>query len=617
MATSSEIEKLERKWKENPKGTVFAPYAEALRKHGQLDLAREVLRQGLQSHPDYVPGNIVLGRCCLDLGEDGAAEAAFTQALKLDPENVIALKALAEITERQGRLVESVGWLNQLIAVDPSNDEARDQLARVEQVRQAASEAALETAVERVETGSQTAALSGTVDEASPVPEVEVPTVPIREVRIPQRPEPEADLAGLDIEATVPLMPAASPPLSGPGSGLEAPAGFAPMEADLARAARGMEAEPPAGMVREEEFVPPAREVEELVPPAGPPSQSPEPPRSAAEAEFAYKVEEAQLIELMPASSSEFHVPDSAQELAQLRGGTGEFQEPDASSELALRASGSTEYQTPSGAEELLSGKAAMAEQPTETFEVAPAEPPPEDAGPERPSALRLIFPDEEPAEPPRGRRISAEVLAEEAERSEPGVGEPEPILTESMAEVLVRQGHHEEALSVYRQLLARNPASDQLRGRIRELELVLSAAPARRPAYLASASGGESVESFFRTLVETGLPGGDGPADPAPLAAASPELGSGAPTRPASDPLSLSAIFGDEPPPAPVAPAGTGATEPPPPAPAAFSFDQFFGAPPASPPASGGGQPSIRSGRPSSEEDLDQFQNWLKSLKK
>ncbi|HXE58909.1 MAG TPA: tetratricopeptide repeat protein [Gemmatimonadales bacterium] len=617
MATSSEIEKLERKWKENPRGTVFAPYAEALRKHGQLDLAREVLKQGLEFHPDYVPGNIVLGRCCLDLGEDGAAEAAFTHALQLDPENVIALKALAEITERQGRLVESVSWLNQLVAVDPSNDEARDQLARVEQLRESASRAAVESVVQSAEPvaseppAEPAAAPAGGARAAS---EAEIPTVPIREVRLPPQPEPVGDRSGLEAEETVLMMPAApvlnaSPPPVAPPPQPEAPAGFAPMEADLARAARDLEVEPLAGLAREEEFVPP------------PPPPAPALPVEAAgpgsaEVELAYRVEETEHLELTPAGSSEFEVLDSAQELDQLRAGTGEFQQPDAAAELSLEASGASEYQTPSGAEELLAKAAAMAEQPTETFAVPAEEPPVEDSAPERPSGLRFIFPDEEPPEPPRGRRVSAEVLAQDSERAEPPVAEPEPILTESMAEVLVRQGLHEEALSVYRQLLARSPGSDHLRGRIRELELVLSSAAAgRRPSYLAAASGGESVESFFRALVEAGPPGGDGPTEAVPVAASLPDPGAGAPTRPASDPLSLSAIFGDEPTGAPMPPAPGPAEEPPAPPADAFSFDQFFGGPGSTPPAPG--QPSIRSGRPSAEEDLDQFQNWLKSLKK
>ena len=139
MAYTSEIDKLERRWKENPQGTVFAPLAEVYRKDGQLERAREVLQQGLVNNPDHIPGNIVLGRCCLDLGDDGGAEAAFSHVLELDPENVIALKALGEITERQGRLAEASQWLGRLMQVDPTNDDAREQLKRLEAVQQQAA----------------------------------------------------------------------------------------------------------------------------------------------------------------------------------------------------------------------------------------------------------------------------------------------------------------------------------------------------------------------------------------------------------------------------------------------------------------------------------------------
>ena len=79
MPPNSEIEKLERRWRDNPKGTVFVPYAEVLRKNGDHAMARDVLRQGLELHPDHIPGNIVLGRCCLDLGEDGPAAGSLFQ----------------------------------------------------------------------------------------------------------------------------------------------------------------------------------------------------------------------------------------------------------------------------------------------------------------------------------------------------------------------------------------------------------------------------------------------------------------------------------------------------------------------------------------------------------
>ena len=112
----SEIEKLERRYAENPQGLTFAPLAEVHRKNGDVTRALELLRPGLTLHPDYIPASIVLGRCHLDLGDLPAAETAFTHVLSLDGENVIALKALADITERQYRFDEAERWLTTLLS---------------------------------------------------------------------------------------------------------------------------------------------------------------------------------------------------------------------------------------------------------------------------------------------------------------------------------------------------------------------------------------------------------------------------------------------------------------------------------------------------------------------
>ncbi|MEO7985265.1 MAG: hypothetical protein ABI766_01940, partial [Gemmatimonadales bacterium] len=137
----SEIEKLERRYAENPQGLTFAPLAEIHRKNGEVAKAIELLGPGLALHPDYIPASIVLGRCHLDLGDQHAAEAAFTHVLSLDGENVIALKALADITERLLRLDDAERWLHTLLSVDRSNDEARDQLERVRASRRQAETA--------------------------------------------------------------------------------------------------------------------------------------------------------------------------------------------------------------------------------------------------------------------------------------------------------------------------------------------------------------------------------------------------------------------------------------------------------------------------------------------
>jgi len=99
-----------------------------------------------------------------------------------------------------------------------------------------------------------------------------------------------------------------------------------------------------------------------------------------------------------------------------------------------------------------------------------------------------------------------------------------------------------------------------------------------------------------------------------------------GSPTRPANDAISLDSVFGEEShrasaPPAPEHAAPDSGAGPSPEG--GFSFDDFFGAP-GSPNAGNkasapNARPARSSGRaraPEKEEDLDQFQAWLKSLK-
>ena len=130
MAYTSEIEKLERRWLENPKGRNFAPLADAYRKAGELDRAIDLCKSGLERHPDYVSAHIVYGRCLIDMKNDAGAQEAFQKVLALDPENIIALKILGEVAERNNRFDEAVDWLARLLNADPMNGEAAEHLAR-------------------------------------------------------------------------------------------------------------------------------------------------------------------------------------------------------------------------------------------------------------------------------------------------------------------------------------------------------------------------------------------------------------------------------------------------------------------------------------------------------
>jgi hypothetical protein len=135
--------------------------------------------------------------------------------------------------------------------------------------------------------------------------------------------------------------------------------------------------------------------------------------------------------------------------------------------------------------------------------------------------------------------------------------------------------------------------------------------------SYAASATGGQTVKALFHDLLATR------PAEPSPPEASpTPEARDlansgqgvvGEPTRPAQDPLSLSAIFGEDSSPVPPA-LGRGPADAEGEAAGGFSFDNFFGDEKGE---SGSKRPSgIRPKGRENEEDLDQFQSWLQGLK-
>ncbi|HYN20855.1 MAG TPA: hypothetical protein VE078_07845, partial [Thermoanaerobaculia bacterium] len=124
-------------------------------------------------HPNYIPASIVLGRCHQDRGDLASAEAAFAHVLRLDDENVIALKSLADINERLKRFSEAENWLRRLVSVDRSNDEAREQLRRLEAKEKEAEVApepgvASAPALEVIDLGPEPAAESPTPAAAPP-----------------------------------------------------------------------------------------------------------------------------------------------------------------------------------------------------------------------------------------------------------------------------------------------------------------------------------------------------------------------------------------------------------------------------------------------------------------
>jgi tetratricopeptide (TPR) repeat protein len=595
----SEIEKLERRYAENPHGLTFAPLAEVHRKNGDVQRALDLLKPGLQNHPDYIPASIVLGRCHLDLGDLPAAETAFTHVLDLDGENVIALKALADINERLHRFDDAERWLNTLLTLDRSNDEARDQLARLEVARRSTAAGAATADVDA--TAAELAGESGAPPAEAGI-SAETPTAAW--LSQPEAPA-AADATPLTLEG---LEPAAL-------DDIERPLGLEPPEALL-----GDEmVEPVAGMVGQETD-------------------------DADDGSGDFRVETSEEIILQSSGGGEFQVPDASQELFTRAPESLPFGEPGppASGTSPVEASAEPEPEpepvraggddtalfdfgrvlveavgmVPPREEE----EDAEVGEPEITAQASQPEAPPVEAEPEpipsdvhEPASIEAHWSEPmavpamelEGAEPPSAYSPPVEPPAPVAEPApiEPAPAyrppEPEPVVTETMADVLLQQGHAAEALRVYRELASRS-ADPRLHQRVAELESAQAPAPVTK--YAAADTGGRSVGDALREILAARLPTR---AAAPPVRQVPPASSEGAPTRPAADSLSLSSVFGEETPAAPPAvPSAAPERE-------RVSFDDFYATPgPTQAPR------GPRAAEPKSD-DLDEFHTWLQNLKR
>ena len=524
MAYTSEIDKLEARYRDNPKGRNFAPLADAYRKAGLIDNAVELCQNGLKLHPDYVSAYIVYARCLVDKKDDAGAQGVFKQVLDLDRENIIALRGLAELAERTGKYDEAVEWLSRLLNADPMNGDAAEALARAKG-KAAASPAAPAAA-----------------------------TTPMT----------KPDFA---VEHEEPVETKLSAAPSGDVENFENPISFNP-NAHAAAKADGLE-------VQEDVELNPQQieqvEIEGLA-------------RTQYEGSGMFKLD-------APEPAAGGAGPDLDEALPQV--------------DLPL----------------IMPDDEPRAARPPAPL--APPPPPVSHAAPSRlPAAVALSDDDG-----------AADTAA---------LSRAEPVVTETMAELYLKQGHQQDALRVYQALLAQRPTDAKLKQKVEQL-----------------ASGGKKSSGVSAQAFLKGIWSGkgaraagvkiDSQREPqSTLAAAFDVAGPasarlGEPSRPAQDHISLDSVFGEEasrhgptsqadaaphgsaPVAAPSADGGDGSKT------GGFSFDEFFaggkagagepsGAAEAASPRTPGASRTSGGGRtqrpPEDEAEADQFQQWLKKLK-
>ena len=134
MAENPRIEGLRRRVEKDPASIAFAQLAEEYRRAGRNEEAIAVCETGLAIHPNYLSARVTLGRALIEVGDFEAAQVELAQVLQGAPENLAAIRGLAEIHKRRGEYRAALGLYESALRLapeDPDLEHALDECTKL------------------------------------------------------------------------------------------------------------------------------------------------------------------------------------------------------------------------------------------------------------------------------------------------------------------------------------------------------------------------------------------------------------------------------------------------------------------------------------------------------
>jgi tetratricopeptide (TPR) repeat protein len=119
----SRIEELRRRIQKDPASIAFAQLGEEYRRAGRFEDAIETCRAGLAYHPGYLSAYVTLGRALIETGDLGAATEALSRVHAAAPDNLAAIKGLADIRHRLGDCEASLALYDRALELAPHDPE--------------------------------------------------------------------------------------------------------------------------------------------------------------------------------------------------------------------------------------------------------------------------------------------------------------------------------------------------------------------------------------------------------------------------------------------------------------------------------------------------------------
>jgi tetratricopeptide (TPR) repeat protein len=126
-----EMERYRAMIAKDPNSRVFAALAELYRKAGMLDEAVRLCLSGTKAHPKYMSGRVALARAYADKGMLKEAKEEVLTVVSITPDNILANKILGEIHLLEGNTSKAVESFTKVLALAPDDAEAKQKLIEV------------------------------------------------------------------------------------------------------------------------------------------------------------------------------------------------------------------------------------------------------------------------------------------------------------------------------------------------------------------------------------------------------------------------------------------------------------------------------------------------------
>ena len=126
------IEKYQILFAEDPSTKSFAPLAEAYRRMGMLDEAKQVCETGLKHHPQFTSGLVAYAKILIDKEDYAGAIASLEKVIDSNSDNILAYQLLGACYLKEKNPTAALRAYKMLLFLAPNHAQAQKQVQKLE-----------------------------------------------------------------------------------------------------------------------------------------------------------------------------------------------------------------------------------------------------------------------------------------------------------------------------------------------------------------------------------------------------------------------------------------------------------------------------------------------------